>query len=144
MQITYSISSALCNMSWATWYKGTTQLLSLTECKLHLFELFILLAEPFNNVGREETGYPEKPLVISFRRCHILKPEDSSPKQDSNPHNSIGGQVVAALIPPHQVGKPQDCPSFTLISPHGVATRLPIFHTDLSTWCSHKTAHLSH
>ena len=35
--------------------------------------------------------YPEKPLA-SFRKCHILKPEDSSPKRDSNPHNSIGGR----------------------------------------------------
>ena len=32
-----------------------------------------------------------KPLATSFRKCHILKPEDSSPKRDSNPHSSIGG-----------------------------------------------------
>ena len=24
--------------------------------------------------------YPEKPLATSFRKCHILQPEDSSPK----------------------------------------------------------------
>ena len=32
----------------ATWYEGAAQLLSLTELKSHLFELFILLAEPLN------------------------------------------------------------------------------------------------
>ena len=26
----------------ATWYEGTAQLLSLTECKLHLFELYFI------------------------------------------------------------------------------------------------------
>ena len=38
--------------------------------------------------------YPEKKsLTTSFRKCHILKPEDSSPKRDSNPHNSIDGRL---------------------------------------------------
>ena len=38
--------------------------------------------------------YPEKkPLTTSLRKCHILKPEDSSPKRDSNPHNSAGGRL---------------------------------------------------
>ena len=34
-----------------------------------------------------------KPLATSFSKCHILKPEDSSPKRDSNPHNSIGDRL---------------------------------------------------
>ena len=34
-----------------------------------------------------------KPLAASFRKCHILQPEDSSPKRDSNPHNCIGGRL---------------------------------------------------
>ena len=34
-----------------------------------------------------------KPLATSFRKCHILQPEDSSPKWDSNSHNSIGGRL---------------------------------------------------
>ena len=37
--------------------------------------------------------YPEKTPGDGFRKCHILKPEDSSPKRDSNPHNSIGGRL---------------------------------------------------
>ena len=43
----------------ATWYEWTAQLLSLTELKPHLFELFkILLAEPLTDEGGEETGVP--------------------------------------------------------------------------------------
>ena len=37
--------------------------------------------------------YPEKALAASFRKCHILQPEDSSPKRDSYPHDSIGGRL---------------------------------------------------
>ena len=37
--------------------------------------------------------YRRKPLATSVRKCHILKLEDSNPKQDSNPHNSIGGRL---------------------------------------------------
>ena len=40
--------------------------------------------------------YPEKPLTTSFRKCHILQPEDSSPKRDSNPRSSIGGRARKA------------------------------------------------
>ena len=29
-------------------------------------------------VGRKPE-YPEKPLATSFRKCHILQPEDSKP-----------------------------------------------------------------
>ena len=28
-------------------------------------------------------------MVASFRKCHILNPEDSSPKRDLNQHNNI-------------------------------------------------------
>ena len=38
----------------ATWYEGTTQLLSLTEFKIYFS--FILLAEQITNEGGEETG----------------------------------------------------------------------------------------
>ena len=52
----------------ATWYQGTAQLLSLTELKLHLFELFILLVEPLNRWrkgGNRSTR--RKPLATSCR-----------------------------------------------------------------------------
>ena len=34
-----------------------------------------------------------KLLTMSFRKCHILKPQNSSPNWDSNPHSSIGGRL---------------------------------------------------
>ena len=37
--------------------------------------------------------YRRKPPATNFRIYHIPKPEDSNPKRDSNPHNSIGGRV---------------------------------------------------
>ena len=37
--------------------------------------------------------YRRKPLATSFRKCHMLRPENSSPKRDSNPHSSIGGRL---------------------------------------------------
>ena len=55
---------------------------------------FILLAEPLHRWrrgGNQSTR--RKPLATSFRKCHILQPEDSSPKRDSNPHSSIGGRL---------------------------------------------------
>ena len=52
------------------------------------------MAEPLTDEGGEETRVPgEKPVAMSFRKCHILKPEDSSPKRDLNPNNSIGGRL---------------------------------------------------
>ena len=42
----------------AMWYEGTAQPLSLTEFNSHLFELFILLAEPLTDEGGEETEVP--------------------------------------------------------------------------------------
>ena len=37
--------------------------------------------------------YPEKTLATSSRKCHILQPEDSSPKQDSNSRSSSCGRL---------------------------------------------------
>ena len=67
----------------ATWYEGTAQLLSLTELKSHLFELYFIgwTIKPMKDGRKPE--YPEKTLATSFRKCHILQPEDTSPKQGS-------------------------------------------------------------
>ena len=48
---------------------------------------------PLTNEGGEETGIPGENPWTSFRKCHKLKPENSSPNQDSNPHSSIGGRL---------------------------------------------------
>ena len=44
-------------------------------------------------VGRKPE-YPEKTPATSFRKCHILKPENSSPKRDSAQHSSIVWQSL--------------------------------------------------
>ena len=49
--------------------------------------------KPLTDEGGEETGVPRKTLTTSFRKCHILKPENSIPNRDSNPHSSIGGRL---------------------------------------------------
>ena len=74
-------------------YEGTAQLLSLREFKLCLFQLYYIgwTMNWWRRGGNR--SIQRKPLAMSFRKCHILKPEDSSPKRDSNPHNSIGGRL---------------------------------------------------
>ena len=47
-----------CNMQYATWYEGTAQVLSLTELKSHLFELYFCGLKPLTDEGGEETGVP--------------------------------------------------------------------------------------
>ena len=37
--------------------------------------------------------YPEKIPGDELQKNHKLKPEGSSPKRDSSPHNSIGGRL---------------------------------------------------
>ena len=54
---------------------------------------FILFAEPINRWRRGgNSSTRTSPLTTSFRKCHILKPENSSPSRDSNQHSSIGGR----------------------------------------------------
>ena len=67
--------------------------------KLDKIEIAFILVlfywlKPLTNEGGEETGVPgENPRRRAFRKCHILKPENSSPNRDSNPHSSIGGRL---------------------------------------------------
>ena len=57
----------------AIWYKGAAQLLSLTELKSHLFELYSL-AESLTDEGGKETGVPGENPGDELQKCHILKP----------------------------------------------------------------------
>ena len=43
--------------------------------------------------GRKADYAGRIPLTTSFRNCHILKPENSSPSRDSNPHSSISSRL---------------------------------------------------
>ena len=69
-------------MPCATWYEGTAQLLSLIEFELHLFELFILLAEPLTDEGGEETGVPrENPWRRASENATYYSPEIQDPSK---------------------------------------------------------------
>ena len=63
------------------------------DLKSHLLELYFVgwTINRWRRGGNRSTR--RKPLATSFRKCHILKPEDSSPKRDSYPHNSISGRL---------------------------------------------------
>ena len=96
VQITCSTSSAYHVqhvMLRATWYEGTAQLLSLTELRPHLSQLYFVCCtiNRWRRGGNRSTR--RKPLATSSRKCHILKPEHFKPKRDSNPHNSIGSRL---------------------------------------------------
>ena len=59
---------------------------------------FIKLAEPLDRWRRGgNCSTRRKPLATSFRKCHILQCEDSNPKRDLNPYNSIGGRKADML-----------------------------------------------
>ena len=69
---------------------------------------FILVAETINwwrRGGNRSTR--RKPLTTSFQKGHILKPENSSPKRDSNPHSSIGGRLGKQTCWPLHHASPQ-------------------------------------
>ena len=85
---------------------GLLMLLQLMECVVSsslsvedgfLFIMdksFILLAETINQWRRgRNQSTRRKPLITSFRKCQILKPENSSPNRDLNPHFSIGDRL---------------------------------------------------
>ena len=90
----------VCNMLYATWYKGTAQLLSLTEFKSPFFLLYFIgwTINRSRKGGNQSTQ--RKPPMTSFRKCHILKPENSSPKWDLNLHSSIGGRLGKQMYYP--------------------------------------------
>ena len=91
-------------------YAWSAQLLNLTDFKSHLFELSFIgwTIDRWRRGGDRSTR--RKPLMTSFRKCHILKPNDSSPKQNSNPHNSIGdglGKQTCELL--HHLSPRERC-----------------------------------
>ena len=67
-----------CKMSCPMRYKGTTQLLTLSKFKSHLFYLYFIgwTINQWKRVGNWSTQ--RKPLTTRFRKCHVLKLENSS------------------------------------------------------------------
>ena len=43
--------------------------------------------------GRKLEYSEKNPLATNVKKCHVLQPEDSSPKRDSNPHNGTGDRL---------------------------------------------------
>ena len=58
-----------------------------------ILALFYCLIPLTDDRGRKPE-YPEKKIPANqLKKCHILKPENSSPNPDSNLHSSIGGRL---------------------------------------------------
>ena len=77
----------------AMWYEGTAQLLSRQSLN-HIYFRLTLLVETINRRRRGgNRSTRRKPLTMGFRKCHILKPENSSLNRDSNLHHSNGGRL---------------------------------------------------
>ena len=62
-----------------TWYEGTAQLLSLTQLKSHLFEIYFIAWTIYRWRRGPNRSTWRKPPATSFRKCHMLQPEDSRP-----------------------------------------------------------------
>ena len=77
----------------ATWYEGTAQLLSLTELKLHLFELYFIAWTIKPMEEGEETDYLEKTPDDKLQKMPHTTAQRFSPKRDSNQRSSIGGRL---------------------------------------------------
>ena len=130
----------MCSMSYATWYKGTAQLLSLTSLD-HIDFSFMLLAEPFTDEGVEETRVPgENPWQWASKNVTNWSPKI----QNLNPHSSIGGRLGKQTCRPlhhtllliqltaHQVKSPAMTTALALLNQcltqHTDALILPAIH----------------
>ena len=66
----------------ATWYEGTAQLLSLTELKSDLFELYFYWLNHKTDEGGEETGVPgENPWRRASENATYYSPKIQAPSE---------------------------------------------------------------
>ena len=80
----------MCNLSCARWYKGTAELLCLTELKWHVFLVLFHWLKSLTYEGVEETGVPgDNRQGQASEKSHIIKPD-----QDLNPRSSICGRCL--------------------------------------------------
>ena len=84
------VSSAICCVSWRE--KGQLSYICLAELMSHSFDLYSISWNHESMMEGRKPECPETNVPMSFRKCHKLKPEKSSPKWDSNPHPSTGGR----------------------------------------------------
>ena len=105
----------MCNMSCCVPHgtKGQLSYWSLTEFKITFIIASSCWLNHSTDEGREETRVPgKKTLVTSFRKCHILQPEDSGPKRT----------CTIALVPIHPHYFPKPFPTTTVIQSRNVTT----------------------
>ena len=83
----------MCNLSCATWYERTAQLLRLAEFKWH----FILASSDWLNHNPmkegEETGVTRETPDDELQKMPYTKARNSSPNRDLNSHSSIGDRL---------------------------------------------------
>ena len=77
--------------------KDISQLLILTNLKLHLFLISFYWLKLLKDEGGEETGVPEKIPLDELQKMPHTKTVKSSSNWDSNPHTNIDGM--------HLIGK---------------------------------------
>ena len=85
------LSCATCHFTCHVVWRGSS---AIKFDRVEIAFILALWAEPLNSwMRRGKQSTQRKSLVMSFGNCHILKPEDSNPKQDLNLHNSIDGRL---------------------------------------------------
>ena len=116
-------------ISFASGSKRTAKLL--TELKLYL-TLVYLLTKTINKRTREENRSTwRKPLIRSTSKCHIPKPKNPSPEQDSNPCSNIAGESRDAI--PYATCHHEPCQDTSSSPPSSLIITLP---TDMITTSS--------
>ena len=82
----------MCNMSCHMVWRDSS---AIKFDRVEIAFILVLLHwwKQFTDEGGEETRVPRETLMMSFRKCPSLKPENASPNQDPNPHSSTGGRL---------------------------------------------------
>ena len=113
LTVSWTVSNIYTRVDWAQLcanHMGHIERLSPVTCVCHVIqrdssaikfdrvELAFILAlfigwtsSQWRRGGNQSTQ--RKPLMMSFRKCHILKPENSGTNRDLNPHPSIGSRL---------------------------------------------------
>ena len=94
VQITCNTSSA-CHVQLAACHlvQRDSSAIKFDRVEIAFILALSLLAEAINRWRGGNRSTQRKAPTRSFRKCHILKPENSSPKRDSTPHSSIGDRL---------------------------------------------------
>ena len=84
---------------------------------------------------KRKPEYPEKTPATGFRKYHILKPEDSSPKRDSRPRNSNGDKHGKQTCKPLHRPSPLEETAANVIIHHAAFCREKYLHSTVVVVC---------